>query len=166
MIHSLLAESRLFHRVCQTILHSKLQVGAIWIVTTSSVDDTWKNWQIYRSVQRMEATNRSPIFSHLSSSLNGLTLVRSCGAEEMLIAEFDTILNFHTSTYFTKLAISRWFGAALDWTTFGISYQDFYPYIFLYKSFQVSSHFVSTAFSFMYLVGQTYQSVNATENSN
>lgn len=37
----------------------------------------------------------------------------------MLIAEFDQIVNIHTSTYFTKLAISRWFGAALDWATWG-----------------------------------------------
>ena len=47
----------------------------------------------------------------------------------MLIAEFDNILNFHTSAYFTKLAISRWFGAALNGITWG--FMTFCVYSFL-----------------------------------
>ena len=38
----------------------------------------------------------------------------------MLVEEFDKILNLHTSAWLTNQAISRWFGAALDWITWGI----------------------------------------------
>ena len=62
---------------------------------------------------------RSPIFSHLSLSLNGITLIRASNAEELLIAEFDRILNFHTSSLFTKLATMRWFVSAMIWITWG-----------------------------------------------
>ena len=62
---------------------------------------------------------RSPIFSHLSSSLNGIVLIRASHAEELLIAEFDKILNFHTSSYFTKIALLRWFASTMMWITCG-----------------------------------------------
>merc|ERR1711988_63393 len=57
-----------------------------------------------RAVQRIESVRRSPIFSHLASSLSGIVLIRAFHAEKLLIAEFDRVLNFHTSSYFTKLA--------------------------------------------------------------
>ena len=83
------------------------------------MDDHINVHKLLRSVQRLESTRRSPIFSHLSSSLNGLTVVRSFGAEEMLIKEFDHILNLHTSTYFTRIAILSWFRVALDGISMG-----------------------------------------------
>ena len=74
----------------------------------------------FRAVQRIEAMRRSPIFSHLSSSLNGIALIRSSGAEKLLVEEFDTILNFHTSCFFTKIAIMRWFALVMDCITWGM----------------------------------------------
>ena len=81
----------------------------------------WSKPFIYfRAVQRIEAMRRSPIFSHLSSSLNGIALIRSSGAEKLLVEEFDTILNLHTSSWFTKIAIMRWFASVMDYITWGM----------------------------------------------
>jgi ATP-binding cassette subfamily C (CFTR/MRP) protein 4 len=74
---------------------------------------------IIRSVQRLEAVARSPIFGQLSSSLNGLTTVRAFKAEEMLNSEFVRIQNVHSSSWFASLALGRWFAVSLDWTLGG-----------------------------------------------
>ena len=52
-----------------------------------------------RSVQRLEGVSRSPLFSHLASSVRGLATVRAFRAEAALIAEFDHIQNVHTATW-------------------------------------------------------------------
>ena len=70
-------------------------------------------------MQRIESMRRSPIFSHLSSSLSGIVLIRAFHAEKLLIAEFDRVLNFHTSSYFTKLALQSWFSSTTKWITWG-----------------------------------------------
>ena len=62
---------------------------------------------------------RSPIFSHLTSSVNGIVLIRAFNAEKLLMSEFDRILNLHTSSYFTKLALLRWFASTTMWITWG-----------------------------------------------
>ena len=52
-----------------------------------------------RSVQRLEGVSRSPLFSHLASSVRGLATIRAFRAEAALIAEFDHIQNVHTATW-------------------------------------------------------------------
>ena len=42
-----------------------------------------------RAIKRMEGVTKSPVFSHLTSSLQGLTTLRACKAEKILINEFD-----------------------------------------------------------------------------
>lgn len=57
---------------------------------------------------------RSPIYSHLSASLNGLTTIRSFGAQPILIKEFDKIQDQHSSAFYLFIATSRAFGFWLD----------------------------------------------------
>ncbi|CAG7731096.1 unnamed protein product [Allacma fusca] len=68
-----------------------------------------------RSVKRLEGIARSPVFSHISTSLNGLTTIRAFGAEEEFRRQFDSHLDFHSSAWFLFLATTRWFGIWLDW---------------------------------------------------
>ncbi|KAM8705385.1 hypothetical protein ACLKA7_009792 [Drosophila subpalustris] len=67
-----------------------------------------------RDVKRLEAITRSPIYSHLSASLNGLATIRAFGAQKELISEFDNFQDMHSSGFYMFLATSRAFGYWLD----------------------------------------------------
>uniref|UniRef100_A0A3P9IC91 Cystic fibrosis transmembrane conductance regulator n=1 Tax=Oryzias latipes TaxID=8090 RepID=A0A3P9IC91_ORYLA len=49
-----------------------------------------------REIKRLEGTTRSPVFSHLSSSLQGLWTIRAFGAEERFQREFDAHQDLHS----------------------------------------------------------------------
>uniref|UniRef100_A0AAY4E1J1 Multidrug resistance-associated protein 4 n=1 Tax=Denticeps clupeoides TaxID=299321 RepID=A0AAY4E1J1_9TELE len=70
--------------------------------------------QTSRDVKRLEATTRSPVFSHLSSSLQGLWTIRSCKAEERFQKTFDEHQDLHSEACFLFLTTSRWFAVRLD----------------------------------------------------
>ncbi|XP_011185639.2 probable multidrug resistance-associated protein lethal(2)03659 [Zeugodacus cucurbitae] len=67
-----------------------------------------------RDVKRLEAVNRSPIYSHLGASLSGLSTIRAFGAQKTLIKEFDNYQDLHSSGYYMSLTTSRAFGYWLD----------------------------------------------------
>ncbi|XP_053420094.1 ATP-binding cassette sub-family C member 4 isoform X2 [Nycticebus coucang] len=57
---------------------------------------------------------RSPVFSHLSSSLQGLWIIRAYKAEERLQELFDAHQDLHSEAWFLFLTTSRWFAVRLD----------------------------------------------------
>ncbi|XP_033954587.1 ATP-binding cassette sub-family C member 4-like isoform X2 [Pseudochaenichthys georgianus] len=67
-----------------------------------------------RDIKRLESTTRSPVFSHLSSSLQGLWTIRAFRAEERLTKAFDAHQDLHTEAWFLFLMTSRWFALYLD----------------------------------------------------
>ncbi|RUS69501.1 hypothetical protein EGW08_022736 [Elysia chlorotica] len=71
--------------------------------------------QTSRSVKRLEGTTRSPVFSYLSASLQGLHTIRAMHMEHKLTAEFDAHQDLHTEAWFLFLTTSRWLGVRLDW---------------------------------------------------
>ncbi|XP_059984735.1 ATP-binding cassette sub-family C member 4 [Lagenorhynchus albirostris] len=70
--------------------------------------------QTSRDVKRLESTTRSPVFSHLSSSLQGLWTIRACKAEERFQELFDAHQDLHSEAWFLFLTTSRWFAVRLD----------------------------------------------------
>ncbi|XP_063393657.1 ATP-binding cassette subfamily C member 4-like [Cydia fagiglandana] len=74
--------------------------------------------QIYlksaQSIKRLEGTTRSPVFSHMAATLNGISTIRSAGAQERLIKEFDRFQDIHTSTWTSYLASGVTLGFWLD----------------------------------------------------
>uniref|UniRef100_A0A3B4YWW6 Cystic fibrosis transmembrane conductance regulator n=1 Tax=Seriola lalandi dorsalis TaxID=1841481 RepID=A0A3B4YWW6_SERLL len=70
--------------------------------------------QTSRDIKRLESTTRSPVFSHLSSSLQGLWTIRAFGAEERFQKTFDDHQDLHSEAWFLFLTTSRWFAVRLD----------------------------------------------------
>ncbi|XP_019646601.1 PREDICTED: multidrug resistance-associated protein 4-like isoform X1 [Branchiostoma belcheri] len=68
-----------------------------------------------RDIKRLEATTRSPVFSHLSATLQGLWTIRAFGAQENFQQEFHAHQDLHSEAWFLFLAASRWFGIRMDW---------------------------------------------------
>lgn len=67
-----------------------------------------------RNIKRVEAITRSPIYSHLSASLSGLSTIRAFEAEKVLVREFDNHQDLHSSSFYLFISASRAFGFYLD----------------------------------------------------
>lgn len=67
-----------------------------------------------QDIKRLEGITRSPVFSHLSASLNGLSTIRSSQAQELVSKEFDNHQDLHTSAWFLTLETGTAFGFWLD----------------------------------------------------
>ncbi|XP_065085907.1 ATP-binding cassette sub-family C member 4-like [Ochlerotatus camptorhynchus] len=67
-----------------------------------------------RSIKRVEALTRSPIFSHANASFQGLTTIRAFGAEKILAYEFDKHQDLNTSAWYLFLATTRAFAIWLE----------------------------------------------------
>ncbi|XP_027849264.2 probable multidrug resistance-associated protein lethal(2)03659 isoform X1 [Aphis gossypii] len=67
-----------------------------------------------RNVKRLEGVARSPMFTHVNSSLQGLTTIRAFEVEQILFQEFASHQDLHSSAWFLFLSLSRAFGFWLD----------------------------------------------------
>ena len=67
-----------------------------------------------RDLMRLEGTTRSPIFTHLSASLNGLKVIRSYHAEKLCSQEFLSHVDQNTSVNFLIITTNRWAGIRFD----------------------------------------------------
>ncbi|XP_075236831.1 putative multidrug resistance-associated protein lethal(2)03659 isoform X2 [Lycorma delicatula] len=83
-----------------------------------------------RSIKRLEGVTRSPVFSHLNASIQGLTTIRAFKAQSILEKEFDNHQDLHSSAWFIFLASSRTFGYWLD--VFCVIYISLVTLSFLY----------------------------------
>ncbi|KAJ3652249.1 hypothetical protein Zmor_018230 [Zophobas morio] len=67
-----------------------------------------------RNLKRIEGRARSPIYSHVTSSLEGISTIRAFGAQTMLQDEFDERQDSHSSSFYMFLACDGAFGFWLD----------------------------------------------------
>ncbi|XP_032678118.1 multidrug resistance-associated protein 4-like [Odontomachus brunneus] len=72
-----------------------------------------------QNVKRLEGVTKSPVFSHVNSTLNGLATIRSSGTgtELMMQKQFDSLQDYHSGAWYLVLAIAAVFGLLLDLIT-------------------------------------------------
>ena len=68
-----------------------------------------------RDIKRLDGISKSPIFSHLSNSMHGVTTIRAFSAEPLLQAQFDRMQDLHTSGSFALISGTSWFAVYMDW---------------------------------------------------
>lgn len=57
---------------------------------------------------------RSPVYTHISAALQGITTVRAFKMEKVLIKEFDNLQNANSSMYYLQLATVESVGFWID----------------------------------------------------
>ncbi|XP_060647521.1 ATP-binding cassette sub-family C member 4 [Drosophila nasuta] len=67
-----------------------------------------------QDLKRLEGICRSPVFSHLSSSLMGLSIIRSRQMQDVVAKEFDLLQDVHSSVWQLTMAANTTLGLWLD----------------------------------------------------
>ncbi|XP_019860364.1 PREDICTED: multidrug resistance-associated protein 4-like [Amphimedon queenslandica] len=67
-----------------------------------------------RDIKRLEALSRSPIYSHLSLTLQGLPTIRSYSMQSEAMNHFHTFQNQNTQAAYLYAVTERWFGMRID----------------------------------------------------
>ncbi|XP_071446866.1 ATP-binding cassette sub-family C member Sur isoform X2 [Hetaerina americana] len=68
-----------------------------------------------RELQRLDSITRSPIFSHFSETLGGLTTIRAFGHQGRFSTELAARIDCHTNAFLIVNTANRWLGIALDY---------------------------------------------------
>lgn len=71
-----------------------------------------------RDLRRLDAVTRSPCYSHLASTVKGLSIIRSYQAEPISLREFYSKIDDNSRTQFMFHTSIRWAAIRLDWLTF------------------------------------------------
>ena len=74
----------------------------------------WYFLRTSREVKRLDALCRSPLFSLISESLDGLTTIRAFGVLQKFQAQHKVLLDAHTRADFSFMSSARWLGFRLD----------------------------------------------------
>ncbi|XP_053998357.1 ATP-binding cassette subfamily C member 4-like isoform X2 [Hylaeus anthracinus] len=88
-----------------------------------------------KNIKRMEGMTRSPVFTHLNATLNGLTTIRAYCAQDILKKEFDKLQDVHTSTVYMYVVTSTAFGFSLDIFCFVFTSLVTFSFLLLQQSF-------------------------------
>ncbi|KAI9095088.1 P-loop containing nucleoside triphosphate hydrolase protein [Phlyctochytrium arcticum] len=67
-----------------------------------------------RQVKRIESVTRSPVYSNIPTTLEGLSTVRAFGREQDFAKNFTRLQNENTRMYFAFICCARWLGFRLD----------------------------------------------------
>ncbi|KAJ3309209.1 hypothetical protein HDV04_006316 [Boothiomyces sp. JEL0838] len=75
-----------------------------------------------RELKRFESTNRSPLYSHLSETLAGMSTVKAYGVKDKFIAKQRTLMNFSNVPAFLRLYASVWISIRIETLTSTITF--------------------------------------------
>ena len=60
------------------------------------------------------STARSPLYSHISATIQGLSTIRAFKEQTNFLNGFHFYQNEHTKGWYLKITITRWFGLRID----------------------------------------------------
>ena len=70
-----------------------------------------------RDLKRLESSTRTPVFSYVSSSIQGLNVIRSFNAQDMCSTNFLSYLDVNTCVNYLLFTVNRWAAFRFDWIT-------------------------------------------------
>lgn len=85
-------------------------------------------------------TARSPVFSHVKASYDGLATIRSSFAQLHYKNEFDVLQDLHTSAWYLTIATRTAFGIWLDICTVMFITAVVFSFIFLNEGYTLRTH--------------------------
>ena len=59
-------------------------------------------------------TARSPLYSHISATIQGLTTIRSYNEQRKFVHKLHYYQNEHSKGWYAKIVSTRWFGLRID----------------------------------------------------
>lgn len=105
------------------------------LLPISSIDDSFPMYFL---------SAKSPVFTHITTTLDGLSTIRAFNAQTMLKNEFDSHQNTNTAIFHVSLGLSHGFGMSLDFMVY--TFIGCVIYIFLLldpgKPLDRSHHFI------------------------
>jgi ATP-binding cassette subfamily C (CFTR/MRP) protein 4 len=67
-----------------------------------------------RQIKRLEANSRSPVYSAIPATLEGLPVIRAFRANPRFVTTFSGLQDKNTSQWFGFISTARWLGFRLD----------------------------------------------------
>ncbi|OXA60234.1 Multidrug resistance-associated protein 4 [Folsomia candida] len=101
--------------------------------------------QTARQVKRLEIISRSPLFTHLTATIQGLTSIRALNAQPILTQQFDGLQDIHSAAWFLFISSNRFFGVWLE--LMSCAFLTFVTFSFMLFSSSTKSGFVGLAIS-------------------
>lgn len=98
----------------QTLVGGSIPVVLYIITVRPNVSICWLCLTI---VHTFIFTDRSPVYSHITATLQGMSVIRAFKMEDMMTREFDQLQDKHTAAWFAFLSCYRWLGIRFDWIT-------------------------------------------------
>ncbi|RDD40705.1 Multidrug resistance-associated protein 5 [Trichoplax sp. H2] len=68
-----------------------------------------------REVKRLESISRSPVMTHLTATMEGLSVIHAHGKSAEYLAKFRRLLDRNSSCTMIFMALNRWFAIRVDW---------------------------------------------------
>ena len=110
-----------------------------------------------RQIKRIEAISRSPVYSTIPSTLEGLSVIRAFNAKERFNKEFFSYQDDNTRMFFGFITSGRWLGMRLDGLVAVLSAVIIFAVLLLRNSLGISPSSVGLLISYLIQMTGTLQ---------
>ncbi|GLE07737.1 hypothetical protein PINS_up018368 [Pythium insidiosum] len=112
-----------------------------------------------REIERVLKTTEAPILSHLSESVEGGSIIRAFGTEQVMRFQStnNIKLDLANKVWFARLCVSRWFGLRIQLLGSVLVFAVAYSLVLLHN--QLSAAIVGLAFAYVLKVSQSMERI-------